>query len=181
MWTAALDWGEPIARSYGGATLLLRPLRALDAAIVARQLGQDGAARRLLSDAPHPCNEAGAAAWIASRTRHGRRAFAILRRADAMFLGVIALSGSADAAEIGYYIAEPYRGRGYATEALALVIGVIAEEGVACAHADTFPENTASARVLAKSGFRPMGRIRYGMRRAIRHTIDLGRRDGNGR
>ena len=62
--------------------------------------------------------------------------------------------------EIGYGLAPGYRGRGFATEAAqALVTYALDCERVRTIRAHTLPEPNASARVLAKCGFRRFGEV----------------------
>ncbi len=61
-------------------------------------------------------------------------------------------------AEIGYGLAEAYRGRGYMTEAVKTVCRwALSQKGVKRIEAETEPGNTASQKVLYSSGFRPTG------------------------
>ena len=56
--------------------------------------------------------------------------------------------------EIGYGVAEDWRGCGYATEAVAaLVDWALKQSGVMRVTAETGPSNIASRRVLEKAGF----------------------------
>lgn len=58
--------------------------------------------------------------------------------------------------EIGYHIAKPYTGRGYATEAVKAFLPVMAENlGISEVYGIRLMENTASGRVLQKCGFEP--------------------------
>ena len=62
--------------------------------------------------------------------------------------------------QCGYWIARPFWGRGFATEALGGVIQVarvLGHDRVVGAH---FLDNPASGRVLEKAGFVPTGRIK---------------------
>lgn len=60
--------------------------------------------------------------------------------------------------EIGYGLLPEYWGKGYATEAVtAAVEWASRQPGVKQIEAETEPGNTASQRVLAKSGFIPTG------------------------
>lgn len=62
-------------------------------------------------------------------------------------------------ATVGYSIAVSEQGNGYATEAVAAVIGALfAEPGMHRIVASIDPQNTASRRVLEKLGFRFEGR-----------------------
>jgi RimJ/RimL family protein N-acetyltransferase len=71
--------------------------------------------------------------------------------------------------ELGYWIARPYWGRGYATEAGRAVIDHARHSlRLPRLSAGHFIDNPASGRVLAKLGFRPIGRI------ALRHSAGRG-------
>jgi [ribosomal protein S5]-alanine N-acetyltransferase len=60
--------------------------------------------------------------------------------------------------EIAYSISEPWRGRGFATEAaVALRDFAGCQPEVRCVLAHTLPETGASCRVLTKAGFRWAG------------------------
>jgi len=64
-------------------------------------------------------------------------------------------------AEIGYWLGEPFWGRGIATEALvALTEYAIATHGLTRVYAVPFAWNTASCRVLEKAGYVLEGRLR---------------------
>ena len=69
------------------------------------------------------------------------------------------LSITENEAEVGYWIARPYWGRGICTEALQLVIDhCFSEKGFTTLWGDYFPENPASGRVMEKCGFVDTGR-----------------------
>lgn len=60
--------------------------------------------------------------------------------------------------EIGYGVNPDYEGQGYTTEAVSAVVSwAAAQEGVNRIEAETEESNTASQRVLEKTGFRPNG------------------------
>ena len=60
--------------------------------------------------------------------------------------------------EIGYGIAEEYRGRGWGTEAVsALTDWALGQPCVMCVTAETEASNIASRKVLTKAGFVPTG------------------------
>jgi [ribosomal protein S5]-alanine N-acetyltransferase len=64
-------------------------------------------------------------------------------------------------AEIGYWLGEPYWGRGICTEALRAVTRfAVAEHGLTRVFALPFAHNTASCRVLEKAGFAIEGHLR---------------------
>jgi RimJ/RimL family protein N-acetyltransferase len=83
-------------------------------------------------------------------------------------VGVIGLFEDADPApEVGYWIARPFWGRGFATEALQ---GATAWASKAWKRralmAGHFSDNPASGRVLEKAGFLYTGEVRRGFSRA---------------
>ena len=68
-------------------------------------------------------------------------------------------SDESGSTEIGYGIADAFRGRGYASEAVSAVSEwALNQPGVTCITAETEESNTASQRVLQKSGFVPTGK-----------------------
>lgn len=59
--------------------------------------------------------------------------------------------------EIGYHIAKPYTGNGYATEAVSAFLPLMANVlGIGEVHGICLEENTASKHVLDKCGFSPV-------------------------
>lgn len=155
--------------------LVLRPLEIEDAIHFERLLGDDPAALRQMAQMPVPCTEAAAAEWIATRLGPGAHIFGILQRSDESFVGVVGFGGDPAMPEMGYWIGKPYRGKGFATEAIASVVAHAGTLGVPRIHADTFLDNPASARVLAKAGFTTTGQVerlfpaRGGRRDLLRH------------
>ena len=64
-----------------------------------------------------------------------------------------------DQAEVGYWIARPYWGKGICTEALRMVINYcFKEKGFTMLWGDYFPSNPASGRVMEKCGFVDTGK-----------------------
>ncbi|WP_375197960.1 GNAT family N-acetyltransferase, partial [Sphingobium sp.] len=63
------------------------------------------------------------------------------------------------AVELGYWIARPYWGLGFATEAAQAVLGMAKAAGVRDIRAAHFIDNPASGNVLRKIGFRSTGRV----------------------
>ena len=84
----------------------------------------------------------------------------VIERKDGTQIGDLCFKGlSPDGvAEIGYGLLEPYRGQGYAAEAVrAAVDWAFRHPEVREIEAETEPGNTASQNVLAKCGFLPNG------------------------
>ena len=66
------------------------------------------------------------------------------------FLNDVEIDGAR--AELGYVIHPDYRNNGYATEALTAVIDALFQAGISVVEAGAFEENSASMRVMEKSG-----------------------------
>lgn len=65
--------------------------------------------------------------------------------------------------EIGYWLAKPFWGRGIMVEAIELMLAFCFRNlGLHRVHAQVFPPNAASIRVLEKTGFTCEGLIREG-------------------
>jgi len=83
--------------------------------------------------------------------------FVLVRAEDGRALGAIGFHGPPDEegrAEIGYDLAEPARGHGYATEALrALSAWALAREDVRMLFAAVERSNTSSQGVISRAGF----------------------------
>lgn len=91
------------------------------------------------------------------------RGFAIVDRGSGVTVGSCGFKGLPDEGgfvEIAYGVDPEMQGRGYATEAArALVDYAFGNESVRLVRAHTLPENSASARVLAKCGFVCVGEV----------------------
>jgi len=119
---------------------------------------------------PYPYTEADAKDWVAGRlqdnlTKPRITEFAI-RNEHGYLVGGAGLAGldveGSHRAEVGYWIANPFRGKGLASAAIArlcdLGFGIFGLERL-FAHVFTF--NHASARVLERCGFRYEGTLRH--------------------
>ncbi len=113
--------------------------------------------RNLKNRFPHPYTEADAEAWLAlSRAHPERTGWAI--EADGLSVGGIGLVPLNDVyvktAHIGYWLGEPYWGRGIMTDVVRAVSGhALATLGFLRLEAPVFAWNPASMRVLEKCGF----------------------------
>ena len=84
----------------------------------------------------------------------------LIVRKDGAHIGNLSFKGSPvdGVVELGYGIAEEYRGYGYATEAVETILEwAFDQPGVVKIAAETGPDNPASRRVLEKCGFLPTG------------------------
>jgi len=147
-------------------------LRVPGAADISRLaiLANDHDVARMTLRMPHPYAVADAESFVvkvAGQDPDRARAF-LIEHEDHGPVGVIGLFEDADAApEVGYWIARPFWGRGYATEALQ---GAVAWASKAWKRralmAGHFSDNPASGRVLEKAGFLYTGEVRKGFSRA---------------
>jgi ribosomal-protein-alanine N-acetyltransferase len=117
---------------------------------------------------PFPYSEADADWWLGKRVgqtlRHGKEVtFAI--RDNGKLIGVVGADsfevGESHRAEIGYWLAKPYWGRGLMTDVVrAYIHYAFREFELERLTAHVFEFNQASARVLEKNGFTLEGRLR---------------------
>jgi ribosomal-protein-alanine N-acetyltransferase len=113
---------------------------------------------------PHPYTMRDGRTFLKqARGQRPETAFALAVGGEAA--GGIAFQLQADvervSAEIGYWLGEPFWGRGIGTEALvALTRYAIATHGLTRVYAVPFAWNTASCRVLEKAGYVLEGRLR---------------------
>src|SRR5213592_1440839 len=138
------------------ARCTLRPWRVGDETSLVRNANN----RRVwhnLSRLPHPDTRQDADAWIARASTHVPVVgFAIV--VDGGAVGGIGVELGRDvflrSAEVGYWLGEPYWGRGIATEALRAVTEyAFATFDLCRLQAGVFEWNPASMRVLEKAGY----------------------------
>ena len=141
-----------------GDRCVVRPWRSRDASSLVRYANNLNVARYLRDRFPHPYTSADARAFLAMATgRNGQgTTFAIDIGGEAV--GGIGILAGSDierfSAEIGYWLGEPFWGRGAATEAVALVTGdAFARLNMLRLFALPAASNAASARVLEKAGY----------------------------
>jgi len=140
--------------------LLLRPGWIEDAAALAAAIG-DREIACSLARVPFPYSKGDAEAFLALPHDPLRPRFLICQRDSNRVVGGIGLDGDAEA-ELGYWIARDYWGRGYATEAgqavMALADGSLRLPRITARRAT---DNLRSANVLRKLGFRSTGRTSW--------------------
>lgn len=93
--------------------------------------------------------------------------WALIRKSDNKMIGTAGLSAfnsAENSSEIGYVIAKEYWNRGFATEALAKIIEfAFVELRLSQVYGYTYPENTASKKVMEKCGMRYAGTRIYAL------------------
>ncbi|MCR4267868.1 GNAT family N-acetyltransferase [Nitratireductor sp. ZSWI3] len=114
----------------------------------------------MLARMPHPYRLMDANAFL-TRVRHGAASgctYAITLSESGAFIGCAGLEPREHGLEIGYWIGEPYWGRGYATEAAhALVDLAFRATDIDRLNVSCRVTNSASRRVIHKCGFQYAG------------------------
>lgn len=138
--------------------LVLRPPHVEDIPDIAR-LAADLRIASMLARMPHPYGEAEARAFVdGSRKRASGCVYAITIADSGAFVGCAGLDAKEHGLELGYWIGEPFWGRGYATEAAhALVDVAFRASEIATLHVACRAINPASRRVIYKCGFQYAG------------------------
>jgi ribosomal-protein-alanine N-acetyltransferase len=120
--------------------------------------------RNLRDNFPHPYTQVDADQYLHSVLNQDPEShFAIASAQEAIGgIGLILQADvSAKSAEIGYWLGEPFWGRGIATGALqAMVEFSFAQFDIVRLYAEVFEWNPASMRVLEKAGFQREGCLR---------------------
>lgn len=139
--------------------LLLRPGWQDDAATLSAALNDHDVARNL-ARVPHPYALADAEQFLAMPIdpRHPHLLSFLRTRGTPRLIGGCGLQPGEDGGvELGYWVARPYWGLGFATEATRALVHAARAMGHRQILARHAVDNPASARVLRKLGFRPTG------------------------
>ena len=148
------------------ARLVLRPWAAGDEDAIVRHADNPRVARYLRDVFPRPYTRAEAERWVAYNAAVKGPALDFAITLDGEAIGGIGLIPNPDmfrcSVELGYWLGEPFWGRGLVAEAVTAMVGYAFA---------TFPEvtvvqarhvepNANSGRVLLKAGFQLEGRLR---------------------
>lgn len=139
--------------------LLLRPGFPEDAPALSSAIADEAIVKNLAT-APWPYGMRDAEAFLASPKDPVLPSLLIFERGSGapQLVGACGLgrrpSGSV---ELGYWIAKPFWGRGFATEAGTALIAIARMLGLTSLEGSHFLDNPASARVLEKLGFTSLG------------------------
>lgn len=156
----ALQPVMPVATWFGS----LRPWRAADAEALVRYANNRKVWLNLRDAFPHPYTAASGQAFLDLVGRQNPTTyFAIATPEEA--IGSIGISLHQDVhrltAEMGYWLAEPYWGRGIMSEAVARFTDfAFASFPLVRIYAEPYAGNAASSRVLEKAGYALEGRLR---------------------
>ena len=131
--------------------LTLRQPTTLDAEDIALWLS-NWAVARMLARVPFPYVQTDAEDWISSlRGDPDAMVYTIHRE---RLIGVVSIEGEGPEPELGYWLAEPWHGRGFMTEAARALIGhAFATRRINAVRSSAFADNPASLRVQQKLGF----------------------------
>jgi RimJ/RimL family protein N-acetyltransferase len=149
-----IDLGEWQVRSYK-----LSDLKSL-----VKYANNENVSMYLTDRFPHPYRAKDARRWLDYVTMHEPETnFAIASKHEV--IGGIGFELKRDiyrlSAEIGYWLGEPYWGRGITTEAVKAVTDFAFDTfGLERVYAGVFESNPSSARVLEKAGYIQEGRFR---------------------
>jgi [ribosomal protein S5]-alanine N-acetyltransferase len=140
-----------------GSVATLRPWRSADAASLVTYANNVNVARQLRDRFPHPYTAADARRFIQSTaTVRPTTSFAIVVGEEAV--GGTGFAAGADverySAEVGYWLAEPFWGRGIAPDAVRLLSRYAFDScNMLRLFALPFADNAQSIRVLEKAGY----------------------------
>ena len=150
----------PIATSFGS----IRSWQSADAETLAKYANNRQIWLNLRDGFPHPYTIDHARSFLARMAQQDPVTFfAIATPTEA--IGGSGISINADVhrltAELGYWLAEPFWGKGLMTEAVRLLTDfAFTHFGLVRIYAEPYAHNVASARVLEKAGFVLEGRLR---------------------
>ena len=144
----------------------LRAWTLADASALAKLINNKKVQDNLRDGLPFPYGEEDAKVFLSAMLASDpdqNMAFAI--EADGELIGSISATRCANihfrTAELGYYLGEPYWGKGFATEAVRQICDYIYRNtDIIRIFAEPFAYNTASCRVLEKAGFQLEGLLR---------------------
>lgn len=148
----------------------LRAWRDSDAKDLAAALSNQKILNNLRDGIPYPYTEEDAASYISAMEKADpNTTFAITVEDRAVGSIAVFRQGNihAQTAELGYYLAEEYWGKGIMTEAVRRLCGrIFTETDILRIYAEPFSYNVGSRRVLEKAGFRFEGLLRCN---AVKH------------
>ena len=150
----------PISTSYGE----IRPWRGQDTEALVKYANNRNIWLNLRDGFPHPYTHESARAFLAVVGRQNpMTVFALATPHEA--IGSIGLGLNKDVhrltAEMGYWLAEPFWGKGIMTETVAKFAAYAFEQfGLVRIYAEPYAYNPASCRVLENAGFSLEGRMR---------------------
>lgn len=146
---------------------VIREWRMEDASKLAEMLNNKNILNNLRDGLPYPYTTKDAEDYIsAMRSADKTKTFAFAITVNDEAIGSIGVfrcdNIHSRTAEMGYYIGEPYWGKGFGTSAVQQACNYIfANTDIMRIFAEPFAYNTASCRILEKSGFICEGTLRH--------------------
>lgn len=139
--------------------LFLRPGWPEDWSDLTARLADEAIVRNLAS-APWPNTKSEAKEFLAAEPdpRRLRLVVTLPSGEGSELIGCAGIAEGDAGMELGYWIARPHWGHGYATEAARAILSLARTLGHRRVVASHFEDNPGSGRVLAKLGFKPTGR-----------------------
>lgn len=137
--------------------IILRPLQLADKSVLASLANNKNVSDKLRDYFPHPYSEQDAESFInLTKNESPQQSFGIVY--NGQLCGVIGLIIQRDvyrlSGEVGYWIGEPFWGKGIATAAVQQITDYGFDKlNLTRVFAGVFEFNTASMRVLEKNGF----------------------------
>ena len=144
----------------------IRAWRPEDKNALAALLNNQNIQNNLRDGLPYPYTVNDAEEYIAAmRAADQTKTFAFAIEADGALVGSIGVFRGGNihfrTAEMGYYIGEPYWGKGFGTSAVKQACAYVFEHtDIIRIFAEPFAYNAASCRVLEKAGFQMEGILR---------------------
>lgn len=131
--------------------LTLRPPAMLDAEDIALWLSNWNVTR-MLSPVPYPYARGDAEAWIAMIAGKSDELHYTIHRER--LIGCVSIGLDGEVGRLGYWLGEPWHGRGFMTEAArALIAHAFATQGISQIDSCVFADNPKSLRTQEKLGF----------------------------
>ena len=144
----------------------LRKWNLSDAADLAAALSNKNVQDRLRDGIPYPYTEQDALEFIrAMLSAEENDTFSFAVTADGKAVGCVGVFRQQNihrrTGELGYYLAEPYWGKGIMTEAVKQICGyVFQNSNILRIYAEPFADDAASCRVLEKAEFQQEGLLK---------------------
>lgn len=144
--------------------LVLRNFKIEDAASICKYADNRKIWLNLRDGFPHPYSFKDAEVFISKvKSKNPETIFAFSKKGSAV--GAIGVTSGEDvhkkSAELGYWLAEPYWGKGIMTEAVGVITDIAFKNlDIVRIFAGIYETNEASARVLEKNGFEFEGRLK---------------------
>ena len=151
--------------TIGGVPLTLRPIRLSDAERFSGYVTDMDVARMTRQFPRHfPLYSAEFRIMYMTSQKHRGLSYnyAITKTGDDGLIGAVELfrRSADDMFEIDYWIAKPFWGQGYATDAANMIIQAAKHHlGITRLKADVFADNPACLRVMEKLGFEKQGQV----------------------